>query len=196
MAPKSSKPSGERRQEILSAASDLIAAQGFLPVPVEQIARAAGVSRALIYAYFPGQHDLYAALAERDMRALADALRRIPAAKFPAAAKAWAETYFDTVAERGVVLHTLMTDPYLDERRSQVAVELRNALWRRMLRASRSYLSASPQDRVALLAILLAIPEELGRLARRGELARDRGRALCARLTLSSLRGARAAAKR
>lgn len=85
----------------------------------------------------------------------------------------------------------LMTDAFMDGARDKRVVALRNGMWRRFLRASRVYVKLPPEERVAAMALLLAIPEETGRLAFRGELKRERARELCERLVLSALRGLR-----
>src|SRR6185436_12276203 len=61
---------GERREQLLDAAALSIVEQGFLPLPLERLARRAKVSKALIYAYFPTQHDLFNALLARELDAL------------------------------------------------------------------------------------------------------------------------------
>src|SRR5919205_3358996 len=60
-----------RRAQILDAAARLVVVQGYLPLPVEQLARTAGTSKALIYTYFPTQYLLFNALLERETQSLA-----------------------------------------------------------------------------------------------------------------------------
>ena len=183
--------SEQRRAEILAAAGRALDDQGFLPLPIEQIAREAGASKALVYAYFPKQVTLYNALLADALEALAGRIARLKAGKFEETAIAAALLYFDDIADRGPLLHLLMTDAHLDSARDDDAMALRNALWLRFLRASRHYVDLPPAERVASLAILLSIPEEIGRLAHGGEISRERARALCGKLVLSSLRGLR-----
>ncbi len=184
--------SGEqRREEILAAAARAVSDQGYLPLPVEQIAREAGASKALVYAYFPKQVALYNALLRRGLGALAEKLARIKRGGFEAQAAEASLIYFDDVAEHGAVLHLLLTDAHLTRARDADAIALRDSLWRRFLRASRAYVKLPPEERVAALAILLSIPEDLGRMAHRGDLERERARELCRQLTISSLRGLR-----
>ncbi len=180
-----------RREEILAAASDVIDAQGFLPAPVEQIARAAGASKGLVYAYFPSQAALYNALLLRAIAPMSERIARLKTKRFEGLAAACAELYFDETCRHGVLLHVLFTDHFLDGRRDEGALAARNALWRRLARAGRAYSGLTVRECVATLAIVLAIPEETGRLARRGDMAPDRARALCADLVLSAVRGVR-----
>ena len=55
----------ERRNQILDAANELFAERGYEEVLVEDIARAAGVTRGLVHHYFGGRKDVYIALVER-----------------------------------------------------------------------------------------------------------------------------------
>ena len=55
----------ERREQILDAANTLFAERGYEDVLVEDIARAAGVTRGLVHHYFGGRKDVYLALLER-----------------------------------------------------------------------------------------------------------------------------------
>ena len=58
--------SGDRQASLISAAASLFAAKGFNGTTTKEIAKAAGVSEALVFKYFPTKRMLYAAiLAER-----------------------------------------------------------------------------------------------------------------------------------
>jgi AcrR family transcriptional regulator len=179
-----------RAEEILAAAGAVLSRQGFLPIPYEQVAREAGASKALVYDYFTTQARLCDALARRLLAPLADRLE--PAgADFEAWAGDAAALYFDQVADSGAALHLLFDDAFLAGARERATLARRDALWRRVLRAARAYVRLPPAEQVAAMAIVLSIPEELGRLAHRGEMERPRARALCRRLVISALRGLR-----
>jgi len=55
----------QRSDQILDAANTLFAERGYEDVLVEDIARAAGVTRGLVHHYFGGRKDVYLALLER-----------------------------------------------------------------------------------------------------------------------------------
>jgi TetR/AcrR family transcriptional regulator len=61
-----------RRAEILDAAEALYAEKGWESVTVDQVARGARLSRALVYVYFQDKEDLLFAVGERAMRVLRD----------------------------------------------------------------------------------------------------------------------------
>src|SRR5262245_12903715 len=127
---------GERREEILAAAGRVLADQGFLPLTFEAVAREAGVSKALIYAYFPTQGALCNGLLERALTPLAARIAGLTG-DFEAVAVEAGLAYFDQIALEGSVLHLLLTDAYLDGQREAAATAPRDALWRRFIRASR-----------------------------------------------------------
>jgi AcrR family transcriptional regulator len=55
----------QRRSQILDAAGELFAVRGYDDVSIEDIARAAGVTRGLVHHYFGGRNDVYVALIKR-----------------------------------------------------------------------------------------------------------------------------------
>jgi TetR/AcrR family transcriptional regulator len=61
-----------RRVEILDAAEALYAKKGWDAVTVDQVARSARLSRALVYVYFRDKEELLFAIGERAMRLLRD----------------------------------------------------------------------------------------------------------------------------
>src|SRR5450631_2367286 len=61
-----------RRAEILDAAETLYAKKGWDAVTVDQVARSARLSRALVYVYFRDKEELLFAIGERAMRLLRD----------------------------------------------------------------------------------------------------------------------------
>src|SRR6187431_2729101 len=61
---------------MLDAANDLFAERGYEKVSVEDIAKAAGVTRGLVHHYFGGRKDVYLALLERLEAVREDSLRQ------------------------------------------------------------------------------------------------------------------------
>jgi AcrR family transcriptional regulator len=66
-APTRSPRAERSRQRILDAAGQCFAAHGFAKTTVEEIARAAGVSKALVYHHFRGKEDILEAVVERTL---------------------------------------------------------------------------------------------------------------------------------
>ncbi|HEX5113889.1 MAG TPA: helix-turn-helix domain-containing protein [Pseudonocardiaceae bacterium] len=59
-------PPDRRRDELLDVGADLFTEQPYENVLMADIAARAGVSRGLLYRYFPGKRDLFAAIFRRD----------------------------------------------------------------------------------------------------------------------------------
>lgn len=64
----------QRRQQLIQVGREVFAKNGFNGGSVEEIARAAGVSKPIIYEHFGGKEGLYAVIVDREMDAL---VRRI-----------------------------------------------------------------------------------------------------------------------
>ena len=69
----------ERREQLLSAGVELLGRRGHDEVSIEEIAEAAGVSKGLLYHYFPTKKDFVLAALERGQEELAERLRPDPA---------------------------------------------------------------------------------------------------------------------
>ena len=70
---------GERREQVIDAALQVIVEQGYAGVSIEAIARTAGVTRPVIYDHFPNLGGLLQALIEREERiALAQLAAVVP----------------------------------------------------------------------------------------------------------------------
>lgn len=62
MAPRPKNPPPDRRQEILKAALQVFSRKGYAAATNAEIARAAGVTPAALYYYFPSKEDLFKAV--------------------------------------------------------------------------------------------------------------------------------------
>src|SRR4249919_3335256 len=64
-----------RRAQLLVAARDVFAAQGYHAAAMDDIAERAGVSKPVLYQHFPGKLDLYLALLEEHATVLVGTVR-------------------------------------------------------------------------------------------------------------------------
>lgn len=181
--------SGARRAQLMLAAAELTLAQGHLPAAPDKLGRAAGVSKALVYAYFPTQYDLFNALLGQRLEALVaaglDDASALPTLE--AAAEAAAGLYFDDVASNGPIVHLILRDRYMVGHVSADNRRIRDRIMRRLARAGRRQLGLGAKEAVAALGLIATIPEEAGRLAASREMSSDRARALCLKLVRASV---------
>lgn len=124
-----------RRELIVVAAGAAFAEEGFRATSIERIARAAGVTKSVVYDHFTSKEALYATLLRTHAEEL---LRRgeaaVAAAPAPAdAVAAMTEAFFTFVEERPLALRLLFADPMAGEklarahRRGQAAATRRIA---------------------------------------------------------------------
>jgi len=181
----------ERRGQLLRAAEEQLLLQGYLPLPSEQVAKAVGVSKALVYAYFPTQHDLFNASLELRLEELRSDRIRTEGLSLEAFALAKAEQYFEQVAEIGSVVQFILRDAFMARNFSTKARRLRESIVRPIARRLRGELRMSANEAIAAFNLLATIPEEAGSLVRKGEMKMERGRELYAELTIAALAGLR-----
>jgi len=180
---------GARRLQIIGGAGKLILQQGHLPLPFEALAQSAGVSKALIYAYFRDQHALFNAVLDQEFAALA--ARGITGASrhgdLRETSLACALIYFEHVVERGPLIHVILRDPYMAGHVATSAAAFRDLIVRRLARLAQATLRLSAKETIAAINMVITIPEEAGRLVHTGALPFADGRVLCRRLVGASL---------
>jgi AcrR family transcriptional regulator len=103
-------PRAEREDAMLEAAGDAFATHGFHEASMDAIARAAGISKPMLYNYFGSKQGLYIAYAERSGRALINSMRDAESRSAPAAQRLHAGilaflTYAEQHSSGWTVLH-------------------------------------------------------------------------------------------
>jgi AcrR family transcriptional regulator len=178
-----------RRDQLVQAASRLALKQGYLPLSLERLASEAGVSKALIYGYFPSQHDLFnAVLAEQFSGLQAAGLETASqAVELEPAALGCADIYLRHVARAGPIAHIILRDLYMARRVRPELAAFRDRIALRLARLTRAELKLPPEEAVAAITLVTTIPEETGRLIWQGDLDLESGLALGERLVRSSL---------
>jgi AcrR family transcriptional regulator len=102
--PRKRLTAGERRVTIQSSALEVFAERGYHSSSIDDIARAAGISKALIYEHFASKQELHADLIEAQAselyRRIADAVAAVETDSGAARLKAGLEAYLEFVEER------------------------------------------------------------------------------------------------
>lgn len=178
-----------RRAQILDAAARMILEQGHLPLPVEQLARAAGSSKALVYTYFPTQYDLFNALIEREWRSLTTAglITASEVDDLAQAAVLCGMMYFEHVARSGPLLQILTNDLYMSGHENERLVQECGALRRRLARLVNTSIGLPTREADAAIDMITSIPAESGSLVFSKEIGLDVARQVCRTLISSSL---------
>src|SRR5215470_17009965 len=63
--PRSRLSPNQRREQLLDAGEEVLLAHSYDELSLEEVARRSGVSRALVYHYFPGKKELFSAIWKR-----------------------------------------------------------------------------------------------------------------------------------
>jgi AcrR family transcriptional regulator len=70
-------PPGQRREQLIDAALEVILEQGYARISIEAIARAAGITRPVVYDHFPNLNRLLHAVIEREERISLEQLAQV-----------------------------------------------------------------------------------------------------------------------
>lgn len=181
----------DRVVQILDAAAILVVEQGIFPIPLETLSQRIGVSKGLIYSYFPTQFDLALRLLQVHLsRIIESGLEMALAdADLDEAARRSGDLYYEHVATHGPLLHILLSDAYLSRRLASGPMEIYRKLMGRAARRIRAAHGLSSKESIAAANMLAAIPEELGNLSFLGRLDRGLGHEVCAEMVLGGLHG-------
>ena len=97
----------ERREQLLAAGAGLLSRHSHEEVSIEEIAAAAGVSKGLLFHYFPTKKDFIIAAIERGQRELAARLRPDPELPPEEQLDAGLEGFLDYVEENTAAFRTI-----------------------------------------------------------------------------------------
>ncbi|MGH8868040.1 MAG: TetR/AcrR family transcriptional regulator [Actinomycetes bacterium] len=98
----------ERRRHLLEVALHLFSTQSYATLSIDEIAQAAGVSKGLLYHYFPGKRDLFVAVVRLAADQLAAATEPDPSRPADEALRATLDAYLSWVAAHAVGYRTLL----------------------------------------------------------------------------------------
>ena len=112
-APRRRLAPEERVEQILNVAGQLVMDGGLTEISMERLGRDAGVSKALIYNYFPNLTDLLRALLEREIMHLREKSVSVVTSSgdFPDMIRQSTRMYIEHIATRGSLLQRLWQEP-------------------------------------------------------------------------------------
>ena len=106
-----------RRALILDRTADIVAREGVAQLSVERIGKEAGISKSLVYAYFPNLTELLRELYQREMkqfrRLQSDAAAT--ASTFEGLVRAITHVYLSYMHKRGQLIERLQAEPSVSE---------------------------------------------------------------------------------
>lgn len=159
-----------RRRQIMAAAVDLIVSAGHSSCTLEQVAAAAGISKPLIYRYFPRREDLIVAILEQEIAELHGRGLDAVAADAPLerVVRATVERALRYYHERGPILRLLASDPAVADLSRSARQSSRADAARFFVRRSvEQYRVPEPVARIAVTMVINAPIHSMGYLQRR-----------------------------
>lgn len=107
----------KRRELILDHTAAIVARDGVAQLSIEAIGREAGISKSLVYAYFPNLTELLRELYQREMRQLrkrqAEAAQNVETME--QLVRSVTHAYLSYIDERGLIIERLQAEPTVSE---------------------------------------------------------------------------------
>lgn len=106
-----------RKSLILDCAAELVAAEGVSALSMERLGREAGISKGLVYAYYPSMKELLQTLLRREYKRLRILQNKAAesAETFEQLVRRVTAAYLTYMEERGLILDRLAAEPSLED---------------------------------------------------------------------------------
>ncbi|MBL8772933.1 MAG: TetR/AcrR family transcriptional regulator [Phenylobacterium sp.] len=178
-----------RRRQILDEAAQLILAEGLYAVSMERLAREVGISKGLVYNYFPSRDALLAALLGREQgelrdRGMASALR---AETFADLIAQTTRLYLEQTRDRGALIAALLADPSVAALMQAETRADRERTVRFFVRATRREYGLPLPVAIAAVEMTSAVTDRAGRLVGEGQLDVETATGMCVSLITGGL---------
>lgn len=181
----------DRHQQLLRVTSDIIAADGVDNVRIPYVAAAAGVTRPVVYKFFPNRHELLKGVLEdfrEDFaRRTPDILEQDDAADIAAIARAFIDAACDTIEARGSGGWQILRSAGHDQEISAVSKEFRGQIVQPWLLPLRELTGVDDGEALALADMFLSGAGEILQRWIEGEFSRQQVATLLGRIILAVL---------
>ena len=181
----------ERQQQLLRVTSDIIATDGIDNVRIPYVAAAAGVTRPVVYKFFPNRHELIKGVLEDFGE---DYTRRVPdvadttqALDVATTARAFIDAACDTIEARGSGGWQLLRSVGPDQEITAISKEFRRQLVQPWLGPLRSLTGVSAAESLALADVMVSGAGEILQRWIEGEFSRQQVATLLGRIILAVL---------
>lgn len=180
-----------RRTQILDDAARLIIQEGLSAVSMERLGREAGISKALVYNYFPSRDDLLAALLHREFedlrhRGIEEALR---VDNFTDLIRFTTRLYLAQIKERGALLQALFSDPSVVRLMHETNRQQQEQTTRYFVKQVRQEFGLPLPIAIAATDMLMSVTEKAGKLVSETDLSLEDAEEMCVTLLMAGLRG-------
>ena len=152
-----------RRELILDHASKIISDEGIVAISMERIGREAGISKSLVYNYFPNLNEVLVQLLKRELRTMRLARTKIVKnpENFEELVRSMTTVYLRYVKERGQIIERLEAEPSV---RNSTTPDTRgrDELIRDFARVASKIFDTPPELSLAKAAITYGMPASAG----------------------------------
>lgn len=178
-----------RRAQILDETARLILEEGLHAVNMERVTRHLGISKGLIYKYFPTRDALMAALMQRAQRELRDSgmAGALETTSFPDLIRQTTRIYLQHTLDRGALIAALMADPSVVRLMEEDSRAAREQTIRFFVRAIRREYGLPLPTAIFTVDLLAAQTDQAGRLVAQGLADVDAATELCVELITGGL---------
>ena len=181
----------DRHQQLLRVASDIIATDGVDNVRIPYVASAAGVTRPVVYKFFPNRHELIKGVLEdfRDdfARRTPDILDTDDEADIASIARAFIDAACDTIEARGSGGWQILRSAGHDQEISAISREFRGQLVQPWLTPLRELTGVDDAEALALADMFIVGAGEILQRWIDGDFSRQQVATLLGRIILAVL---------
>ncbi|MCA6223441.1 MAG: TetR/AcrR family transcriptional regulator [Phenylobacterium sp.] len=178
-----------RREQILDEAAQLILAEGLYAVSMERLARDIGISKGLVYNYFPTRDALLTALLNREQAELRDRgmASALQAESFDDLIRQTTRLYLEQTRDRGALIAALLSDPSVALLMEAENRADRERTVRYFVKAVRRQYGMSLPMAIAGVEMVSAVTDRAGRLVADGQLDVETATGMCVALITGGL---------
>lgn len=178
-----------RRNQILDDAAQLVLAEGLSAVNMERLGREAGISKGLVYNYFPTRDALLAALLHREQADLRDRgmTSALHARSYSDLIRQTTRLYLEQTRDRGALIAALLADPSIARLMEDVNRAEQDRTIRYFVRATRRQYGLPLPLAIAAVDMLMAVTAQAGKLVAQDAIDIDTAEEMCVRLITGGL---------
>jgi AcrR family transcriptional regulator len=178
-----------RREQILDDAAHLILAEGLHAVSMERLAREIGISKGLVYNYFPTRDALLTALLSREQSELRDRgmASALQAESFADLIRQTTRLYLEQTLDRGALIAALLSDPSVALLMEADNRADRDRTVRYFVRAARREYGLPLPVAITGIEMVSAVTDRAGRLVGDGQLDVESATEMCVALITGGL---------
>ncbi len=182
---------GARREQILDEAARLILDEGLYAVSMERVARDVGISKGLVYNYFPTRDALLSALMSREQAELRDRgmASALNAKSYADLIRQTTRLYLEQTRDRGALIAALLSDPSVVRLMEEENRADRERTTRFFVRATRRAYDLPLPLAIAAVEMLWAVTDRAGKLVAEGSVEVDAATEMCVELITGGLGG-------